>query len=803
MRKVSSRHLPAGVSDCASAVARTVFPPEVISPSQQVLSTQTGARAEERRAPTGLVTPPISPEASRLPTHHAAAAPQVAAARKRGNKTRSKFSRKARAEIRYMSAHGLTALEIAKIKGGHAETIKRIVRNANLVKKDVLSQDHELLDEEFVRQYPPREAKEAPDRSLLLIKLPNLRKRVREPSDDLAADSAGPTGSSQTAQGASQTAMPSLTTPKPYSMSDASSTPASSSAYNVKRLRLNAPAAPVVQDDAHEEDPDELDYLDYPDESGPDDMQDAGLGAIASTGLDATGGSGRTAVQDIEAQVRELTVTETEHGDVAHEREEVTGREREPTNERGRSQPSKDDDIILLDEEDSGELSGGEATEPTGKEHREQSMDHEQREQANEHRHDQKEQSEHKPSPRAQTPIYVSSDDSDIEVDDEDPAASAALPPVSTQFGQPQRSTFLHAFLSNLDIDLSALEPIFPAADFGSAPDVLRVRNLPANDLHYGLQSSLPELSVFRRILLVRGMKGLGANGLLQKSVIRDRLDKVPAVWTTDVAEYLSRLALDLSPYLAAFQSAGLGFLGCLFSLASWTDNDLRLLLDEGLPDLRPVHRFVLQRTLRKLNTDLHASADALYTVLASLSEETKPITRSSAPIDIRFFANLDRDLSERAQNLAAQGIQTVGDLSALRSWTHEGLHDMLKTVAPLELTVVERAVLVRGIKESDTENAAQRRRVRAHLGAHPDLWLQSTAHFLARSQLNLSAHLDMFKKAGLGSFGALLAISHWSDDDLCALLKEAVPGIVVNPFRVALMVRRLKSESEELIGKL
>ena len=60
-----------------------------------------------------------------------------------------------------------------------------------------------------------------------------------------------------------------------------------------------------------------------------------------------------------------------------------------------------------------------------------------------------------------------------------------------------------------------------------------------------------------------------------------------------------------------------------------------------------------------------------------------------------------------------------------------------------------------------------------------------------------------MFKKAGLGSFGALLAISHWSDDDLCALLKEAVPGIVVNPFRVALMVRRLKSESEELIGKV
>ncbi|KAL1706730.1 hypothetical protein EV121DRAFT_278659 [Schizophyllum commune] len=739
------------------------------------------------------MTPPISPETSRLPTHHAAAAPQVAAARKRGNKTRSKFSRKARAEIRYMSAHGLTALEIAKIKGGHAETIKRIVRNANLVKKDVLSQDHELLDEEFVRQYPPREAKEAPDRSLLLIKLPNLRKRVREPSDDLAANSAGPSGSSQTAQGASQTAMPSLTTSGPYSMSDASSTPASSSAYNVKRLRLNAPAAPVVQDDAHEEDPDELEYLDYPDESGPDVMQDAGHSAIAGTGLDATGGPSRTAVQDIEAQVRELTVTEPEHGDVAHEREEVIGREREPTNE-GHSQPSEDD-IILLDKE--------EVTEPTGKEHHEQSMDLEQREQAHEHRHDQKEQSEHKPSPRAQSPIYVSSDDSDSEVDDKGPAVPAALPQVTAQFGQPQRSAFLHAFLSNLDVDLSALEPIFPAADFGSAPDVLRVRNLPANDLHYGLQSSLPELSVFRRILLVRGMKGLGANGLLQKSVIRERLDKVPAVWTTDVAGYLSRLALDLSPYLAAFQSAGLGFLGCLFSLASWTDDDLRLLFDEGLPDLRPVHRFVLQRTLRKLNSDLHASADALYTVLNSLSEEAKPITRSSAPIDIRFFANLDHDLSERAQYLAAQGIQTVGDLSALRSWTHEGLHEMLKTVAPLELTVVERAVLVRGIKESDTENAAQRRRVRAHLGAHPDLWLQSTAHFLARSQLNLSAHLDMFKKAGLGSFGALLAISHWSDDDLCALLKEAVPGIVVNPFRVALMVRRLKSESEELIGKL
>ena len=141
--------------------------------------------------------------------------------------------------------------------------------------------------------------------------------------------------------------MPSLTTPGPYSMSDASSTPASSSAYNVKRLRLNAPAAPVVQDDAHEQDHDELEYLDYPDESGPDVMQDAGHGAIAGTGLDATGGSGRTAVQDIEAQVRELTVTEPEHGDVAHESEEVTGREREPTNEQGHIH-SSEDDIILL-----------------------------------------------------------------------------------------------------------------------------------------------------------------------------------------------------------------------------------------------------------------------------------------------------------------------------------------------------------------------------------------------------------------------------------------------------------------------
>ena len=313
--------------------------------------------------------------------------------------------------------------------------------------------------------------------------------------------------------------MPSLTTAGPYSMSDASSTPASFSASSVKRLRLNAPAAPVVQDDAHEQDPDELEYLDYPDESGPDVMQDAGHSTIAGTGLDATGGSSRSAVQGIEAQVRELTVTEPEHGDVAHESEEVTGREREPTNEQDRSQPSEDD-IIILDEEDSGQPSGGETTEPTGKEHREQSMDHEQREQADEPRLDQKEQSEHKPSPRAQSPIYVSSDDSDIEVDEEGPAVPAALPQVPAQFGQPHRS-FLHAFLTNLDVDLSALEPIFPAADFGSALDVLRVRNLPANDLHYGLQSSLPELSVFRRILLVRGMKGIGANGLLQKSVIR------------------------------------------------------------------------------------------------------------------------------------------------------------------------------------------------------------------------------------------------------------------------------------------
>ncbi|KAI5894145.1 uncharacterized protein SCHCODRAFT_02667198 [Schizophyllum commune H4-8] len=782
------------------------------------------------------MTPPVSPEgdltvcppqndafpdnvAAVLHTRHAAAAPQVAAAmkraRERDNKTsepklqvRSKFSRKARAEIRCMSAHGLTALAIAEIKGGHAETIKRIVRNANLVKKDVLSQDHELLDEEFVRQYPPREAQEAPDRSLLLIKLPNLRKRAREPSDDLASNSAGPIDSSQTAAGASQTAMSPLATPRPYSMSEASSTPASSSAYSVKRVRLDAPAAPIVHDDAHEEDSDELEYLEYPDESGPDATQDgihdvtlgAGRNDMAGTGFDATQGSGRGAVQDIEAQVRELTVTEPEHGDAAQEREEANGRERGPPNEQGRGQPSEGD-ILLPDGEDRGQPPEGEASEPTDKEHREQSMDHERRELANGHRLEHKDEPERKSSPCAHSPIYVSSDDSDIEVDDGGPAVLAALPHVPPQFGQPHQSTFLHAFLTNLDVDLSALEPIFPTADFGSASHVIPFRNLPETELHYGLQRTLPGLSVFERIMLVRGLKRIGWNGLLQKSLIRDRLDKVHAIWTTDVAGYLSSLALDLSPYLAAFQNAGLGFLGPLLSLAGWADDDLRLLFDEALPELRPVHRFVLQRTLQKLSTDLQASADALHTVLTSLSEDTKSITRSSAPIDIRFFANLDHDLSERAQNLAAQGIRTVGDLSALRSWTHKELHKMLKTVAPVELTVVERFVLVRGIKGSDTENAAQRRRMRAYLAAHPDLWLQSTARLLSRPELSLSAYLNMFKKAGLGSFGALMAISHWVDDDLDALLK-AVPGMAVHPFRAALLVQKMKSESEKLIDE-
>ena len=50
-----------------------------------------------------------------------------------------------------------------------------------------------------------------------------------------------------------------------------------------------------------------------------------------------------------------------------------------------------------------------------------------------------------------------------------------------------------------------------------------------------------------------------------------------------------------------------------------------------------------------------------------------------------------------------------------------------------------------------------------------------------------------------MGFLGRLIALGHWSDDDLLALLKEAVPGMGV--LRQMMLIWGLRDEGERSLG--
>ena len=77
-----------------------------------------------------------------------------------------------------------------------------------------------------------------------------------------------------------------------------------------------------------------------------------------------------------------------------------------------------------------------------------------------------------------------------------------------------------------------------------------------------------------------------------------------------------------------------------------------------------------------------------------------------------------------------------------------------------------------------------------ARLNTCPDLWNGTPNKILAGREQDLSDCLPKLADAGLGTLGALYAISHWDGAELGDLLEEAAK---ISPVKAAITIRAIK----------
>ncbi|KAL1673324.1 hypothetical protein EV122DRAFT_294255 [Schizophyllum commune] len=331
---------------------------------------------------------------------------------------------------------------------------------------------------------------------------------------------------------------------------------------------------------------------------------------------------------------------------------------------------------------------------------------------------------------------------------------------------------FTATFLANLDIDMSTYRTSLVACNLGCAADVVTRRDWSPTWFHTIFERDIPGLSMLERYVLIRGFKAISDDGTICKGIIR--------IWTTPITGFLGKFAINLSCCLPSLERAGFRTLGALLAIAGWSQVEQRALLDAALPGLKAIHRFVLVRALREFNdaaptmpvASLKSLADAGAFPAAQAPSSATTVGNLTA-----FLRDLDHDLSARAQLLVERGIANFEDvLSALRSWPPGILHEMSKDVAP-ELTVVERFILVRGVKHLTADGGIPKRgRLRTLLDARRDLWCLPLSELLTRSPHHLVGYGPMLHLAGFDSARALMAIAGWTDEELLTLFEEVVP---------------------------
>ncbi|KAI5894128.1 uncharacterized protein SCHCODRAFT_01115145 [Schizophyllum commune H4-8] len=365
------------------------------------------------------------------------------------------------------------------------------------------------------------------------------------------------------------------------------------------------------------------------------------------------------------------------------------------------------------------------------------------------------------------------------------PLGNTVPGPRSLQFRQQRFAT---EFLANLDFDLSAHAPALAQCDLGTARDVYPLRNWTTSDLMFTLAEAMPQLPYIERYELARRIKTMSATCGAVKSPMRMQLDEVQEVLQIPILGFLSRLSVDCSQYLPKLEGAGLRTLGAIVVISGWTSAEVEDVLKGAVPDMKPLHRFILTKALARLSDAIKASgANATRTLIDHFREGPAGLSNASYPVlGAWFFSSLDHDLSARTGVLAAVGLVTSKEVASLRPWSVEDLHEMFKELLP-DLLAVERHVLIRGIKSS-LHGVPQRSPLRV-----------SAAKFLAKREHDLSAFLDDLDRAGIGSLGALLAVSHWSRNELLALLQEATPAMSF--VRRYMLIRALHSEGDRLLA--
>ncbi|KAL1667574.1 hypothetical protein GGF50DRAFT_124735 [Schizophyllum commune] len=373
--------------------------------------------------------------------------------------------------------------------------------------------------------------------------------------------------------------------------------------------------------------------------------------------------------------------------------------------------------------------------------------------------------------PVSATPVLEISDSDGDAMDTAESAGHHEPPRANTASGarplQSRQQRFATEFLANLDFDLSAHAPALAQCDLGTARDVYPLRNWATTDLLFTLAEAMPQLANIERYELARRIKTMSANGSAIKSPMRMQLDEVPEVLRSPIRGFLSRLSVDCSQYSPKFEDAGLRNLGAIVVISGWTSAEVENALKGVVPEMKPLHRFILKKALARLSGAIQRSGTtATRAHIAHYREEPTGLSdASSSALGAWFYGALDHDLSTRAGVLAGVGLVTSQEIASLRPWSGEDLHEMFMELLP-ELIAVERYVLIRGIKSS-LHGVPQRSPLRV-----------SAAKFLAKREHDLSAFLDDLDRAGIGSLGALLAVSHWSLEELFALLQEATPAM-------------------------
>ncbi|KAL1693884.1 hypothetical protein GGG16DRAFT_122990 [Schizophyllum commune] len=394
--------------------------------------------------------------------------------------------------------------------------------------------------------------------------------------------------------------------------------------------------------------------------------------------------------------------------------------------------------------------------------------------------------------PVSATPVLEISDSDGDAMDTAEPAGHREPPLANTAPGarplQSRQQRFATEFLANLDFDLSAHAPALVQCDLGTARDVYPLRNWATTDLLFTLAVAMPQLSYIERYELARRIKTMPANGSAVKSPMRIQLDEVPEVVQSSIRGFLSRLSVDCSQYLSKFEDAGLRNLGAIVVISGWTSAEVENALKGVVLDMKPLHRFILNKALARLSGAIQRSCtNATRALIAHYHEELAGLSdASSRALGAWFFGALDHDLSMRAGVLASVGLVTSQEVASLRPWSVEDLQEMFQELLP-ELTAVERYILIRGIKSS-LHGVPQRSPLRV-----------SAAKFLAKREHDLSSFIDDLDRAGIGSLGALLAVSHWSLKELFALLQEATPAMSF--VRRYMLIRALHSEGDRILA--